>query len=54
MNALGGPSDRVLAAPRDSTERKAAEDLFKSPQTLSYGLVAAGNKLDVIMLVPAG
>lgn len=54
MNALGDPWDRVLAAPKDSPERKAAEDLVTSLQALSDGLVNAGNKLGVIVLVPLG
>lgn len=54
VNALADPWDRVLAAPKDSPERKAAEDLVRSLQALSDGLVAAGNKLGVIVLVPSG
>lgn len=54
VNALGDPWDRVLAAPKDSPERKAAEDLVTSLQALSDGLVEAGNRLGVIVLVPTG
>lgn len=52
VNALGDPWDQVLAAPKESAERKAAEDLVTALQALSDGLVDAGNKLGVLVLVP--
>lgn len=54
VDALGDPWDRVLAAPKDSPERKAAEDLVTALQALSDGLVEAGSKLGVLVLVPNG
>ena len=52
VKALGEPWDQVLASPKDSPGRKAAEDLVTSLQALSDGLAAAGNKLGVLVLVP--
>ena len=54
LNALGDPWDRVLAASPGSPERKAAEQAVAALQALSDGLVAAGNKLGVLVLVPNG
>ncbi len=54
VNALGNPWDRVLASPKESPERKAAEDLVVSLQALADGLVEAGNRLGVLVLVPSG
>jgi putative iron-regulated protein len=54
VNALGDPWDKVLAAPKDSPERQAAEQAVASLQALADGLVAVGNKLGVLVLVPSG
>lgn len=54
MNALGDPWDQVLAAEPGSPEREKAEAAMASLQALSDGLVAAGNKLGVLVLVPNG
>jgi putative iron-regulated protein len=54
VNALGDPWDQVLAAPKDSPQRKAAEELVTALQALSDGIVEAGNKLGVLVLVPTG
>lgn len=53
MAALGDPWDQVLAAPKDSPPRKAAEEAVASLQNLADGLKAAGNKLGVLVLIPA-
>ena len=53
LNALGDPWDRVLAAAPGSPERQAAEQAVASLQALSDGLVAAGNKLGVLVLIPS-
>jgi putative iron-regulated protein len=52
--ALGDPWDRVLASPKDSPERKAAEETVQSLQALADALKQAGNKLGVIVLIPTG
>ena len=52
VNALGDPWDRVLAAPKDSPKRQAAEALVVSLQALADGLSEAGNTLGVLVLVP--
>jgi putative iron-regulated protein len=52
--ALGDPWDKVLAAPKNSPERKDAEAVVAAMQTLADGLKAAGNKLGVLVLVPTG
>jgi putative iron-regulated protein len=52
--ALGDPWDRVLASPKDSPERKAAEAAVASLQALGEGLAEAGNKLGVLVLIPSG
>jgi putative iron-regulated protein len=52
--ALGDPWDQVLAKPKDSPERKAAEDAVASLQALGAGLTEAGNKLGVLVLIPSG
>jgi putative iron-regulated protein len=54
INALGDPWDRVLAAEPGSEERERAEAAVTALQALSDGLVAAGNELGVIVLVPNG
>lgn len=54
MNALGDPWDQVLAAEPGSPERQKAEAAVASLQALADGLVAAGNKLGVLVLVPNG
>lgn len=53
IGALGDPWDRVLASPPGSPERQAAEQAVTSLQALSDGLVAAGNKLGVLVLIPS-
>ena len=50
--ALGDPWDKVLAAPKDSPERKAAEDAVVALQALGTGLKDAGSKLGVLVLIP--
>lgn len=50
--ALGDPWDQVLAAPKDSPERKAAEDVVVALQALGTGLKDAGSKLGVLVLIP--
>ena len=49
---LSDPWDRVLAASKDSPERKAAEDVVTVLQDLGTAFVEAGNKLGVLVLVP--
>lgn len=53
LNALGDPWDRVLAASPVASERQAAEHAVASLQALSDGLVAAGNELGVLVLIPS-
>ena len=50
--ALGDPWDQVLARPKDSPERKAAEDVVVALQALGTGLKDAGSKLGVLVLIP--
>ena len=50
--ALGDPWDKVLAAPKDSPERKAAEEVVVALQALGTGLKEAGSKLGVLVLIP--
>jgi putative iron-regulated protein len=50
--ALGDPWDQVLAKPKDSPERKAAEDVVTALQALGTGLKDAGSKLGVLVLIP--
>jgi putative iron-regulated protein len=50
--ALGNPWDQVLAKPKDSPERKAAEELVVALQDLGTGLKDAGSKLGVLVLIP--
>ena len=50
--ALGDPWDQVLAAPKDSPQRKAAEDVVTALQDLGTGLKDAGGKLGVLVLIP--
>jgi putative iron-regulated protein len=50
--ALGDPWDQVLAKPKDSPERKAAEDLVVALQTLGTSLKDVGSKLGVLVLIP--
>ncbi len=52
VNAMGEPWDRVLAADKSSPERQNAEAVVTALQALSDGLVKAGNKLGVLVLVP--
>jgi len=50
--ALGDPWDQVLAAPKDSPQRKAAEEVVDALQALGTGLKDAGGKLGVLVLIP--
>ncbi len=50
--ALGDPWDQVLAAPKGSPERKAAEEVVNALQALGTGLKDAGSKLGVLVLIP--
>ena len=52
--ALGDPWDQVLASPKYSGERKNAEAVVTALQNLTDGLKQAGNKLGVLVLIPAG
>lgn len=52
--ALGNPWDKVLAAEPTNPERKTAEAAVASLQALGAGLTAAGGKLGVLVLIPAG
>lgn len=54
VNALGDPWDQVLAKPRESAERKAAEDLVTALQALGSGLTDVGKKLGILVLIPTG
>ena len=54
VDALADPWDRVLASPKGSPERQAAEALVVSLQALADGLSEAGNRLGVLVLVPKG
>ncbi len=49
---LGDPWDQVLAKPKDSPERKAAEDVVAALQALGTGLTSVGGKLGVLVLIP--
>ena len=50
--ALGDPWDQVLAKPKDSPERKAAEQVVVALQDLGTGLKDVGSKLGVLVLIP--
>jgi putative iron-regulated protein len=50
--ALGDPWDQVLTKPKDSPERKAAEDVVTALQALGTGLKDVGSKLGVLVLIP--
>jgi putative iron-regulated protein len=52
--ALGDPWDQVLAKPKDSPERQAAEAAVTALQALGTGLTEAGSKLGVLVLIPTG
>ena len=52
LRALGDPWDKVLATPKDSPERKAAEEVVVALQALGTGLKDAGSKLGVLVLIP--
>lgn len=52
VNAMGDPWDRVLASGKSSPERQNAEAVVTALQALSDGLVKAGNRLGVLVLVP--
>jgi putative iron-regulated protein len=49
---LGDPWDQVLAKPKDSPERKAAEAVVTALQSLATELTLAGKKLGVLVLIP--
>ncbi len=51
---LGDPWDQVLAKPKGSPERNAAEEVVTALQALGSGLTSAGNKLGVLVLIPSG
>ncbi len=50
--ALGDPWDQVLAKPKESPERKAAEEMVVALQALGTGLTDVGSKLGVLVLIP--
>jgi putative iron-regulated protein len=52
--ALGDPWDRVLAKPKGSPERNAAEAVVTALQALGSGLTDVGGKLGVLVLIPTG
>jgi putative iron-regulated protein len=52
--ALGSPWDQVLAKPKGSPERVAAEDVVAALQALGNGLKDAGKTLGVLVLIPTG
>ena len=52
--ALGDPWDQVLASPKGSPERMAAEAVVAALQELANGFTAVGTQLGVLVLVPAG
>ena len=52
--ALGNVWDQVLAAPKDSPERKNAEAVVVALQALGSGFTEVGNQLGVLVLIPAG
>ncbi len=52
--ALGDPWDKVLATPKGSPERAAAEAVITSLQALGSGLTDVGGKLGVLVLIPTG
>ncbi len=54
VKAVGDPWDQVLAAPKGSPERQAAEALVVSLQALADGLAEAGKTLGVLVLIPTG
>jgi putative iron-regulated protein len=54
INALGSPWDQVLAKPKGSPERNAAEAAVTALQALGAGLTDVGSKLGVLVLMPTG
>ena len=52
--ALGDPWDQVLAKPKGSPERNAAEAVVTALQALGTGLTDVGGKLGVLVLIPTG
>jgi putative iron-regulated protein len=54
INALGDPWDQVLAKPKGSPERNAAEAVVIALQALGAGLTDTGSKLGVLVLIPSG
>ena len=51
--ALGDPWDWVLAKPKGTPERNAAEAVVTALQNLGAAFVKAGNKLGVLVLIPS-
>ncbi len=54
INKLANIWDTVLASPKNSPQRKDAEAVVTSLQSLANGLKDVGNKLGVLVLIPAG
>lgn len=54
VKAVGDPWDQVLATPKGSPGRLAAEALVVSLQALADGLAEAGKTLGVLVLIPTG
>jgi putative iron-regulated protein len=52
--ALGNPWDQVLAKPKGSPERNAAEAVVTALQALGVGLTDVGKNLGVAVLIPTG
>ncbi len=52
--ALGDPWDQVLAAAKESPERKDAEAVVTALQDLAKGLTDVGSNLGVLVLIPTG
>jgi putative iron-regulated protein len=52
--ALGNPWDTVLASPKGSPERAAAEEAVEALTKLGDGLKRAGAKLGVLVQIPSG
>jgi putative iron-regulated protein len=52
--ALGDPWDQVLAKPKGSSERNAAEAVVAALQALGVGLTDVGKNLGVAVLIPTG
>ncbi len=50
---LGDPWDQVLARPKNSPERQAAEDVVTALEALGKGFTDTGAKLGVLVLIPS-